>query len=164
MKKFSAITSTTTKLAGIGPVCVALVGTGMLGASLPAHSEFKVSGHAAYNAVDRDSEEDLVFQRNGFSESRFRLIYAHELESGMKIEVAQEFGIAEGEGSLDSRRQEVIFKDSWGGVRFGQGNDAGDGNLNGDLSGTSIIQPMASNAAAYGYSSNYIDAVRGFVK
>ncbi len=164
MKPFKAYASTSTKYVGMGPACLALIGAGLLGISLPAQSELKISGHVAYNAVDRDSEDDIVFQRNGFSESRFTLVYVKALEDGRAIEVVEEIGIGEGEGALDSRRQEVIYKGDFGGVRFGQGNDAGDGNLNGDLSGTTVIQPMASNAAALDYSSsdyNGFDPGRG---
>ncbi len=141
-----------------------MLATALLVTSFNAQAEFSVSGHVAYNLVDRDSEEDLVFQRNGFSESRFRIIADKELESGLKVGLVQEFGIAEGEGALDSRRQEVLFTGDFGGIRFGQGNDAGDGLLNGDLSGTSVIQPVASLSAAYGYSSsnyNGFDPGRG---
>ncbi len=164
MKPFKTNALASIKSAGIGPACLALIGAGLLGISLPAQSELKISGHVAYNAVDRDSEDDIVFQRNGFSESRFTLAYVKELEGGRAIEVVEEIGIGEGEGALDSRRQEVIYKGDFGGFRFGQGNDAGDGNLNGDLSGTTIIQPMASNAAALDYASadyNGFDPGRG---
>ena len=156
MKPFKKIALASIKSAGIGSACLALFGTGLLSISLPAQSDLILSGHVAYSAVDRDSEDDIVFQRNGFSESRFTLTYVKELEDGRAIEVVEEIGIGEGEGALDSRRQEVIYKGNFGGFRFGQGNDAGDGNLNGDLSGTTIIQPMASNAAALDYDSeNY---------
>ncbi len=164
MKPFKANAATSIISTGIGPACLALVGAGLLGISLPAQSELTLSGHVAYNAVDRDSEDDIVFQRNGFSESRFTLAYVKELEGGRAIEVVEEIGIGEAEGALDSRRQEVIYKGDFGGFRFGQGNDAGDGNLNGDLSGTTIIQPMASNSAALDYSSadyNGFDPDRG---
>lgn len=156
MKPFKPNAPAAIKSAGIGPACLALIGAGLICISLPAQSELKISGHVAYNAVDRDSEDDIVFQRNGFSESRFTLVYVKELEDGRAIEVVQEIGIGEGEGALDAQRQEVIYKGAFGGFRFGQGNDAGDGNLNGDLSGTTLIQPMASNAVALGYeSANY---------
>jgi len=141
-----------------------LAGCGLLGASLPAQSELAISGQLSYNVADRDSEDDLVFQRNGFSESLFRLVYTKALENEMSLQVVEEIGIAEGEGSLDSRRQEVILKGDFGGVRFGQGNDAGDGNLNGDLSGTAVIQPIASQAAALDYAGgnyNGFDPDRG---
>ena len=164
MNPFQTNASPSIKSAGIGPTCLALIGAGLLGISLPAQSDLTLSGHVAYNVVDRDSEDDIVFQRNGFSESRFTLVYEKELEGGRAIEVVEEIGIGEAEGALDSRRQEVIYKGDFGGFRFGQGNDAGDGNLNGDLSGTTIIQPMASNAAALDYSSddyNGFDPGRG---
>jgi hypothetical protein len=164
MSSFKTNALASIKSAGIGSVCLALVGAGLLGISLPVQSELKISGHVAYNAVDRDSEDDIVFQRNGFTESRFTLVYVKELEDGRAIEVVEEIGIGEGEGALASRRQEVIYKGDFGGFRFGQGNDAGDGNLNGDLSGTMVIQPMASNAAALDYDSdnyNGFDPGRG---
>lgn len=164
MKSFVNMPLASTIRTGIGTTWVALIAATFMGVSLPAQSELKISGHVAYNAVDRDSEDDIVFQRNGFSESRFTLVYEKMLENGATIEVVEEIGIGEGEGALDSRRQEVIYKGNFGGVRFGQGNDAGDGNLNGDLSGTTIIQPMASNAAALDYDSdnyNGFDPGRG---
>ena len=145
-------------------LAVLTVGVATLALAAPAQAEVKLSGHVAYNLVDRDSEEDLVFQRNGFSESRFRMILSKKLDNGLTVGMVEEVGIAEGEGGLDARRQEVIVKGGFGGIRFGQGNDAGDGNLNGELSGTSVIQPMASNATAYGYSSsnyNGFDPGRG---
>lgn len=124
--------------------------------SLPAHSELTISGHVAYNVVDRDSEDDITFQRNGFSESRFKLAYKKALENGLGLEVVEEIGIADGEGVLDARRQEVVVTGDFGGVRFGQGNDAGDGLLDGDMSGTAVIQPIASQSDALGYPlANY---------
>jgi hypothetical protein len=164
MNPFKTNAATSIKSAGIGPACLALIGAGLLGISLPAQSELKISGHVAYNAVDRDSEDDIVFQRNGFSESRFTLVYEKTLEDGRAIEVVEEFGIGEADDTLSTRRQEVIYKGDFGGFRFGHGNDAGDGNLNGDLSGTTIIQPMASNSAALDYDSddyNGFDPGRG---
>jgi hypothetical protein len=108
MSSFKTNALASIKSAGIGSVCLALVGAGLLGISLPVQSELKISGHVAYNAVDRDSEDDIVFQRNGFTESRFTLVYVKELEDGRAIEVVEEIGIGEGEGALASRRQEVI--------------------------------------------------------
>lgn len=133
-----------------------LAGACVLGISLPAQSQVSLSGHVAYNMLDRDSEDDIVFQRNGYSESRFKLAYEHVLENEMTLEVVQEIGIGEAEGALDSRRQEVILNFKEGAIRFGQGNDAGDDNMNGDLSGTTVVQPMASLADVYGYpGANY---------
>ena len=164
MKTIKAEIPKTKQLTVIARVCAAILGCGLLGVSLPSQSEVTISGHVAYNAVDRDSEEDLVFQRNGFTESRFRLVYKKDLENGMKLAIVEEIGLDEGEGALHARRQEVILNGDFGGVRFGQGNDAADGNLDGDLSGTAVIQPMASNSAALGYSSanyNGFDPGRG---
>lgn len=133
-----------------------LAGACLLGTSLPAQSQLSLSGHVAYNMADRDSEDDIVFQRNGYSESRFKLAYEHMLENEMTLEVVQEIGIGEAEGALDARRQEVILRFEHGGIRFGQGNDAGDDNMNGDLSGTTVVQPMASLATVYDYpDDNY---------
>ena len=139
------------------------VGAAILGLGLNAQAEVSISGHVSYNMVDRDSEENLAFQRNGFSESRFRFIANTDVDD-LTVGIVQEFGIAEGEGAEDARRQEVLLTGDFGGLRLGQGNDAGDGILNGDLSGTAIIQPLASLSAAYGYSSsdyNGFDPGRG---
>ena len=137
-------------------IIAALIGIGFLAGGATARAELAFSGHVAYNAVDRDSEDDITFQRNGFSESRFKLAYSRQLENGMTLEVVEEIGLNDNEGGLRARRQEVLLKGGFGGVRFGQGNDAGDGLLDGDLSGTAVIQPIASQSDALLYSSaNY---------
>ncbi len=136
---------------GTAVLCISLIGSGLLGTSLPVQAQLAISGHVAYNLVDRDSEDDLTFQRNGYSESRFKLSYTKTLRNGMGLEVVQEIGIADGEGDLDARRQEVVLSGDFGGILFGQGYDAGDDLLNGDLSGTAVIQPIASQASALDY-------------
>jgi hypothetical protein len=156
LKPYQQKEFTTLNFRKAGVLLGILAGCGLLGTSLPAQSELAISGQLSYNVADRDSEDDLVFQRNGFSETQFRLVYSRPLENEMNLEVVEEIGFNEGEDSLRSRRQEVILKGNFGGVRFGQGNDAGDGNLNGDFSGTTVIQPIASQAAAFDYSgANY---------
>lgn len=146
-------------IGGTGRIVASVVlGAGLIMSSLPAHSELAISGQVAYNVMDRDSEDDFTFQRNGYSESRFSLAYRRTLENGLGLEVVQEIGIGEAEGNnLRARRQEVIVTGDFGGVRFGQGNDAGDDLLNGDFSGTTVIQPIASQAFALGYDSDDYD-------
>lgn len=139
-------------------LCAVLLCTGLIVSSLPAHAELAISGHVAYNVLDRDSEDDITFQRNGYSESRFSFAYRRALENGLGVEVVEEIGIGEAEGNnLRARRQEVILTGGFGGVRFGQGNGAGDDLLNGDLSGTTVIQPLASQAFALGYDADNYD-------
>ena len=136
-------------------VCAALLGAVLILSGLPAHAELAISGQVAYNVLDRDSEDDITFQRNGYSESRFSFAYRKTLENGMNLEVVEEIGIGEAESvDLRARRQEIIVTANFGGIRFGQGNDAGDDLLNSDLSGTTVIQPIASQAFALGYNQN----------
>ena len=164
MNVFNQDIEVSARVSAIVPLCAALIGSGLCFASFPAQSELTISGHVAYNAVDRDSEDDITFQRNGFSESRFKLAFSKVLENSMILEVVEEIGIDDGEGELDARRQEILLKGEFGGLRFGQGNDAGDGVLNGDLSGTAVIQPIASQSAALDYASadyNGFDPGRG---
>lgn len=156
MKPVNPKASSLLKAGTNGPLFALLAGSALLCTSFPAQSELAISGQVTYSAMDRDSEDDLVFERNGFSESLFKLAYTKTLEDGRSIEVVEEIGFDEGEGSHRTRRQEVIYRGDFGGVRFGQGNDAGDGVLNGDFSGTAVIQPIASQSAALAYpSANY---------
>ncbi len=149
--------NTAVRQTGAALLCNLLVGGALLGSSLPVRAQLAISGHVAYNLVERDSEDDLTFQRNGYSESRFKLSYTKALQNGMGLEVVQEIGIADGEGILDARRQEVGLSGDFGGIWFGQGYDAGDDLLNGDLSGTAVIQPIASQASALDYPSDDYD-------
>ena len=135
------------------------IGTSLIsicGLVLNVQADVTISGHVAYDIVDRSSKEDLSFQRHGFSESRFRLIADKDLDNGLKVGIVQEIGFAEGGGELSARRQEILIAGIFGGVLLGEGSDAGDGVLNGDTSGTVLIQPSSSISVAYGYSpSNY---------
>ena len=138
------------------PAIVTIVGLGLLAGGAPASAELSISGFVTYNAVDRDSEDDITFQRNGYAESRFKLAYSKALENGIPSKSSRKSASTTARAELRARRQEVLLRGDFGGVRFGQGNDAGDGVLNGDMSGTAVIQPIASQSAALLYSSaNY---------
>lgn len=140
----------------------ALLALAVAGAAVSAQADTKLYGHVAYNMRDTDGAADTTFNRHGFSESRFGFSFSKKLKNGLKAIAIQEFGIAEGEGAIDSRRQAFGFSGDFGKVLLGQYNDVGDGVLNADLAGTGLVNPLASNQfGATGLGVGGFDPGRG---
>ncbi|MGH1439895.1 MAG: porin [Cellvibrionaceae bacterium] len=128
-----------------------ILAAALVAAAASAQADTKFYGHVAYNVVFGDESSipesrDYEFNRHGFSETRFGVNFSKKA-GGIKWLALQEYGVAEGEGALDSRRQAFGISGGFGKILFGQYNDVGDGVLHADLAGTALADPMASASA-----------------
>ena len=138
-----------------------LLALAVTAAAVSAQADTKLYGHVSYNIRDTDGVDDITFDRHGFSESRFGFRFSKQVGS-VKALAFQEFGIAEGEGALDARKQAFGFSGSWGRVLLGEFNDVGDGILHADLAGTAVVDGITvGSAGASGIGVNGFDPGRG---